>query len=250
MSSSYNSLCDDFCVDMYINTELELPSERNTLLGFFERIQKQFPSMGNFYRREQGQHCLEESRERGLYRWITVEADRIGSGFVNPPDLEQAYEQDRLVIELAPYMLGVSHLDIDSLDVTFGMDFIYCGNHDEIIAEALFESSVFGCLLDLPHSKAIGFSPTVLMAISEDCRTQARVSVESKTSCYEVRSERYTADEPISVYFTIRQYPQPYEKFDALKSFQRQCELAEELMVSKILPNIIRPLTNAIAQRQ
>jgi hypothetical protein len=250
MSTSYNSLCDDFCLDMYINTELDLPSERSTLLSFFERIQKQFPSMGNFYRREQGQFCLEEVREKGLYRWVTVEADRIGSGFVNPPNFEQAYEQDRLIIELVPYMLGVSHLDIDSLDVTFGMDFMYRGNHDEIIAEALFGSSVFGCLLDLPHSKAIGFSPTVLTAISEDCRTQARISVESKTSCYEVRSERYTSDEPISVYFTVRQYPVPTEKFDALKSFKRQCELAEELMANKILPNIVRPLISAIAQRQ
>jgi len=253
MSSSYNSLCDDFCVDMYINTELDLPSERSTLLNFFERIQKQFPSMGNFYRREHGQFCLEEIRENpdsSGYRWVTVEADRIGSGFVNPPDLEQAYEQDRLVIELVPYMLGVSHLDIDSLDVTFGMDFMYRGNHDEIIAEALFGNRVFGCLLDLPHSKAIGFSPTVLTAISEDCRTQARISVESKTSYYEVRSETYTTDEPITVYFTVRQYPVPTEKFDALKSFQRQCELAEELMANKILPNIVRPLTSAIAQRQ
>ncbi len=250
MSSGYNSLCDDFYVDMYINTELDLPSERHTLLGFFERMQKQFPSMGNFYRREHGQFCLEESRERGQYRWVMVETDRIGSGIVNPPDLEQAYEQDRLVIELVPYMLGVSHLDIDSLDITFGMDFMYRGNHDEIIAEALFGNSVFGCLLDLPNSKAIGFSPTIVTAISEDCRTQARISVESKTNSYEVRNDRYTAEEPISVFFTIRQYPVPYEKFDALKSFEKQREISEELMASKILPNIIRPLTSAIAQRQ
>ena len=253
MSTSYNSLCDDFYLDMYINTELDLPSERDTLLSFFERLQKHYPTMGNFFRRERGQFCLEEGRDNpdsSGYRWVTVETDRIGSGYVNPPDLKQAYEQDRLVLELVPYMLGVNHLDIDSLDVTFGMDFMYRGNHDEIIAEAFFEGNVFGCLLDLPHSRALGFSPTVLTAISEDCRTQARISVESKTSCYEVRSERYTTEEPISVYFTVRQYPAPHEKFDALRSFDRQCELAEELMAGKILPNIVRPLISAIAQRR
>ena len=45
MSISYSSLCDDFFVDMYINTRFDLPSERETLLTFFERITKQFPSM-------------------------------------------------------------------------------------------------------------------------------------------------------------------------------------------------------------
>jgi hypothetical protein len=250
MSTSYSSLCDDFYLDMYVNTELDLPSERQPLLDFFERLQKQFPLMGNFYRRERGQFCLEEDRRSGQYRWVTVEADRIGSGYVNPPGFEEAYEQDRLILELMPYMLGVNHLDIDSLDVTFGMDFMCHGNHDEVIAEALFDTSVFGCLLDLPNSKAIGFSPTVLTAISEDCRTQARISVESKTSFYDVSNESYNSDEPISVYFTIRQYPAPNEKFNALKSFKKQCELAEELMASRILPNIVRPLTSAIAQRR
>ncbi len=42
--NSYSSLCDDFYLDMYINTELELPTGRDTILSFFERIQKQFPS--------------------------------------------------------------------------------------------------------------------------------------------------------------------------------------------------------------
>ena len=45
MSISYSSLCDDFYIDMYINTRFDLPSERETLLTFFERITRQFPSM-------------------------------------------------------------------------------------------------------------------------------------------------------------------------------------------------------------
>ena len=250
MSDDYSCLCDDFYLDMHINTELDLPAERDAILAFFERIQRQFPSMCSFYRQEQNEYCLEEDRNTGQYRWITLETNRIGSGVVNPPKFEHAYIQDRLVLELAPYMLGVSHLDIDSLDVTFAMDFDYTGSHDEGIAEALFGSTAFSCLLELPSASPIGFSPAVVVALSEDCRTQARVGVESKTSVIESGKQKYKSDEAISLFFTIRQYPSSTEKFDPMKSFANQCRLAEELMNEKIIPNFVRPLSSVIAQKR
>jgi hypothetical protein len=247
---SYCSLCDDFYVDMHVNTELDLPTQRDTVLSFFERIQKQFPSMGNFYRRQSNEYCLEENRTLGQYRWICLEVDRIGCGAVNPANLETAYCQDRLVLELMPYMLGVSHLDIDSLDVTFGMDFDYSGSHDEVIAEALFSSTAFNRLLDIPGSRPIGFSPAVVVALSPDCHTQARCSVESKTSIYEPGKREQAEDEAISLSFTIRQYPPTGEKFDALKSFEDQCHLVQELMAERIIPDFVQPITETIAQKR
>jgi len=255
MSNSYSSICDDFYFDMYINTELYLPTQRDTILAFFERIQKQFPSMGCFYRRENNEYCLEEDRKTGQYRWITLELDRIGSGVVNPSSFKDAYSQDRFVLELIPYMLSVNHLDIDSLDITFAMDFDYAGSHDEVIAEALFGSSAFNCLMDLPQARAIAFSPAAVIAISDDCRTQARIAVESKTAPdliggHEYGKQRQCSDEAITLSFTIRQYPSDTEKFDSLKSFENQCHLAEELMAQKIVPNFVQPLTNVIAQKR
>ena len=250
MSDDYSCLCDEFYLDMHINTELDLPTERDTILNFFERIQKQFPSMCSFYRRDNNEYCLEEDRDAGSYRWITLETDRIGSGVVNPANFEAAYSQHRLVLELAPYMLGVNHLDIDSLDVTFAMDFDYTGSHDEIIAEALFGSTAFSCLLELPSARAVSFSPAVVVALSDDCRTQARIGVESKTSVVESGKQKYKSDEAISLFFTIRQYPSSTEKFDALKSFEYQCRLAQELMAEKIVPNFVQPLSNIIAQKR
>jgi len=249
MSNSYSSFCDDFYLDMYINTELDLPTQRDTILAFFERIQKQFPSMGCFYRREKNEYCLEEDRNAGQYRWITLETDRISSGVVNPSTFEDAYQQDRLILELVPYMLGVNHLDIDSLDVAFAMDFDYAGSHDEVIAEAV-GSAAFNCLLDLPQARSIGYSPTIVVAISEDRRTQARISIDSKTSIYEPRKKGHVSDEAISLSLTIRQYPSTTEKFDALKSFENQCQLAQELMAEKIIPNLVKPLINIIAQKR
>jgi hypothetical protein len=248
--NSYSSLCDDFYLDMYINTELDLPTERDTILSFFERIRKQFPSMGCFYRRGNNEYCLEEDRNLGQYRWVSLEIDRISSGVANPSDFEMAYCQDRLVLELVPYMLSVSHLDIDSLDVTFAMDFDYAGSHDEVIAEALLAQSAFNCLLDLPGARPIGFSPAVVVALSDDDRTQGRISIESKTSVYEPGRKGQAEDEAISLSLTIRQYPKTSEKLDPLKSFENQCQLAQELMAEKVLPNFVQPLTETIAQKR
>lgn len=250
MTNSFNSLCDDFYVDMHVNTELDLPSERDTVLTFFERIRKQFPKMNNFYRRDNGDFCLEQFREGVKYRWVMLELDRICAGCANPADMEEAYSVQRLVLELAPYMLGVSSLDIDSLDITFSMDFDYRGNHNEVIADALFATSAFNTFLELPSARCAGLNPTAVFTLDKDCFTQARISVESRTGIYEIRNGKFKQDEPISLYFTIRQHGKCHEHFDALSSFDQQCRTAEELMAEKIIPNFVGPLTNAIAQRR
>jgi hypothetical protein len=247
---SYSSLCDDFYVDMFVNTELDLPTERDTILTFFDRIQRQYPRMGRFLRRDKNEYYLEEDHGSGQYRWVGLEVDRIGSGLVNPQSFQEAYEQDKLILELVPYMLGVSPLDVDSLDVTFAMDFDCAGSHDEIIAEALFGASAFGTLLDWPHGRPIVFSPSLVLSLSEDVRTQVRVSVESKTSIYEPTEKEPGRDEAITLSLTVRQYPPTDERFDSAASFERQCHLAEELMAERIVRHFVLPLTEVIAQRR
>jgi hypothetical protein len=248
--NTYSSLCDDFYLDMYVNTELDLPTNRDTILAFFERIQKQFPTMGLFYRRGNNEYCLEEDRNLGQYRWISLELDRIASGVANPSDLEMAYSQDKLVLELMPYMLSVNHLDIDSLDVTFAMDFDFAGSHDEVIAEALLGRSAFNSILDSPDVRPIGFSPSMVVALSEDDRTQARVSIESRTSVYEPEKKEQAEDEAICLSLTIRQYPPAAGIFNPLESFENQCRLAREFMDEKIVPNFVQPVTETIAQKR
>lgn len=250
VANSYSSLCDDFYVDMHVNTELDLPTERDTILTFFDRIQKQFPGMGRFHRRDNNEYYLEEDHGTGQYRWVGLELDRIGSGVVNPARFEDAYHQDRLILELMPYMLGVTPLDVDSLDLTFAMDFDCAGHHDEVIAEALFGMSAFGSLLDWPHSRPIVFSPAMVVALSDDQFTQARVSIESKTSVYEPSDKEQNRDEAISLSLTVRRYPRTDERFDAVVSFEQQCQLAEELMAEKIVCHFVQPLVEVIAQRR
>ncbi len=250
MATSYGSLCDDFYVNMNLNTELELPSERDTILHFFERIQRQFPTMNNFYQRETGEFCLDEDREAGSYRWVTIEQDRICSGYVNPDSIEKADELHKLILELVPYMLGVNHLDVDSLDILYGMDFDFEGNHDEILADALFSNTPFFSLLDYPEARPIGFDPSVIISLTPDCRLQAKISLESRTGAYQVRTGKYKDDDQISLYLSLRQYPDPTHKFDCLQSYDRQKLYCEQIMNEKIIPNFVKPILGAIGQRQ
>src|SRR5690606_37528747 len=61
----YSSLCDDFYVNINLSTEMDLPASRETILHFFERLQKEYPTMRNFYCREKGDFILEEDKESG-----------------------------------------------------------------------------------------------------------------------------------------------------------------------------------------
>jgi len=249
-ADSYSSLCDEFYIDMYVNTELDLPTERDTILTFFDRVQRQFPGMGRFSRRDNGEYCLEEDPVSGHYRWVSLEVDRVGSGIVNPSSLEEVYHQDKLILELMPYMLGVTPLDVDSLDLSFAMDFDCAGNHDEVISEALFSASAFSGLLDIPNARPIVYSPSMVLSLAEDDHTQARVSIESKTSIYEPGEKEQNRDEAISLSLTVRQYPRAHERFDSVGAYERLFALGEEIMAERIVRNFVQPLTEVIAQRR
>ncbi len=250
MSNSFGSFCDDLFIDMSVNTQLELPSGRDTILTFFERLQKQFPKMSDFTRRDSGEYVLQQQEQDQRTRWVGLEVDRIVAGCADPDEIAQAYELHHQVLQLIPYMLGVSPLDIDSMDVTFAMDFDYQGNHDEVIAEALLAQSSFGYLLDTPETKSVNCCPSVIVALSQDRRLQARIAVESRSTGFDVRSEKFKTDDPISLYFTVRRYPQPGPDFDTIAAYKEQCQIAENMMFDKILPHFVTPLNSAIAQRR
>ena len=77
--SSYSSLCDDFGAYVYLNTKMELPSGRETILHFFEGLRKTYQQLTDFDARENGELSIEEDREQGSYRWVTVESRRLCS---------------------------------------------------------------------------------------------------------------------------------------------------------------------------
>ena len=244
--SKYGEYSDDFYVNVNLNTEMELPSNRETVLHFFEQLKKQYPTMKNFYSRDQGEFVLEEDKDQGNYRWSTVEPKRVCTGYVNPPSLQAAVDQHTKVMELIPYMLSVSPLDCESLNFMFGFDFNYRGNHNQLLAEALGTIPSVERLLEIPGATPISNEPGITFALDEDCRLQARMSVETRTSAYHIRTGEY-ADEQLSVYLTVRRYGALEEGKDFVQSMNDLRDVCQDLIDNYIIEQVLVPLQQTIA---
>jgi len=249
MNNPFGSFCDGLFLDMCVTTQMKLPRQRETVLAFFEHIQRRFPTLRQFSRREQGELILEEEIDGRRFRWVAMESQRLSAGCADPDDFEQAYQLQHEVIEIMPYMLGITPLDIDSLDVTFTMDFDYQGNHDEVIAEALLGNSSLSGFFEIPGARVVSCCPTMIAALTSDSSLQARIALESRSGLLD-RNEKNKIDEPISLYFTIRRYPSGKTEFAGVDAFAQQCRMAEQLMFERIIPLFARPLSNAISQRR
>jgi hypothetical protein len=248
MSNPYAAFCEDFYVNMRLGSQLNLPHNRETLLHLLERMQKNFPGMTRFRKTDNGEYNLEEDRGSQSYRWMSLEAKRLSSGHVNPSSVEEALNVHQLLLEMAPHHLGLSPIEVDYLDVLFGFDLGFGGNHDEIIAESLFAESPLACLTDVSGSRAVDFQPTVTVALSEDCRLQARIDVVTRTNSYQVRTGDYS-DDAISVYLIVRRYWGDRPKEPMEKLFVEMAAKAEELCLAYVIPRVLRPISSAIASR-
>lgn len=248
MSNPYAAFCEDFYINMRLGSQMNLPQQRETILHFFERVQKDFPGMTRFRRAEGGEYSLEEDRSGNHYRWLSMETRRLSSGQVNPTSIDEAMQLHRKVLEMAPHYLGMSSLEIDYLDVLFGFDLQFAGNHDEIISESLMQSSPLNCLLDEPGSKPVDFQPTVTVSLSDDCRLQARIDVVTRTNSYQVRTGDY-ADDVISVYLILRRYWGDRPKVALHEMAGELWQRAETLCENHVLQRVLRPIATAIASR-
>jgi len=245
----YSSLSDDFGVYFYLNTKMELPSQRENVLHFFDSVQKTFPQMSDFECRESGEFVLEEDREKGSYRWVSLESKRFCSGFVNPPSLADADAHHTRLLEVAPFHLDFSPLDCDALDVLFAFDFVYSGNHDEVVAEALGIHSTLESLIQMPGAKVLNYEPTIMLALDDNCRLQCRLNIETRTNAYQIRTGQFP-EAPISVYFTVRQYwgRQAGKTFG--ESYHNQRKICQELVDNHVIPAVIQPLSKTITSKQ
>ena len=246
--SRYGSYSDDYYINMNLNTEMDLSQNRETVLHFFEQVQRHYPTMKNFYGRDKGEYVMEEDKEKGQYRWTSLEGRRVSSGQVNPASLEEAVAQHSKVLDMVPYALSISSLDCESLNLMFGFDYTYRGNHNELLAEALGIVPAFEKLSRIEGATLVGHEPSIQLAFDNDCRTQCRLSVETRTSAYHIRTGEFP-EEQLSVYLTARRYGslEPGETF--VTSLDRLAALCKDIIDNYVVEHVLRPLQQAIAIR-
>jgi len=200
------------------------------------------------YCRDKRDFVLEEDKDQGRYRWAAVEAKRLCSGHVNPSSVEDVLEQHRLVLDLAPALLSISPLDCEALDLLFGFDFAFRGNHNSLLAEALGVGPSLDRVAELPGSRVINYEPSLTIALDEDCRVQVRVSTETRTNAFQVRTGEF-AEEQLSVYVTARQYGSLDPQTTYVAAMDRLAQLAQEVVDTCVVEQILRPLARTIALR-
>jgi hypothetical protein len=249
MPNSYAAFCDESYVNLRLGTLMKLPTDRNTLVSFFERMQRLYPEMLNFHQDgRHGEASVEESRDANSYRWLCVEPQRLSSGYLNPPEVQDAYKFNSSVLETVPYYMAVSQVDLDYLDVLWGFDFQYKGNHHELIAEALLGESPIGRMMDAPGARGINFELSGIVALSEDARLHARVWVEPRTTPTHVRSGEYPED-MLSLYVIVRQWSGGKRRPDLGALHAALIEQGEKFIEERVLDTFVTPIREGIARR-
>jgi len=242
MAESYRAICSDFYVNQKISLKLDLPRERQTVLDMFDRVRRQYPTMSQF-RRYRDEVALESDPSAEQNRWVAIRNNNIRSGAVNPESLAEAYSLHAHVLEVAPYFLSVSPLDVDFLEVLYGFDIQTERNQDEVVYEALIANSPFAKLLDLPDARVSDCQPLFGLTVREpDGEGEIEVNFEVKTRAQQ-RGGR--PDEPVSVYLTLRKFGPVGEVRQLPEVLTHLTRLGEELAESRVVPNMVVPIRDA-----
>jgi uncharacterized protein YjfI (DUF2170 family) len=179
---------------------------------------------------------------------VAIEPRRLCSGQFNPEALDDSFRQHELVLDLATHLLTISLLDCEALDVMFGFDFNFEGNHDEVVSEALGVGHGLEGLFELRRAQVVNYEPSLTLALNESGQLQCRLAVETRTNALKARTRDF-GDDQISVYFTVRQYWGTGPDMSFVESMRQQREIGEEILQQSVIPRIVRPLAQAIASR-
>lgn len=249
MATSFGALCTDFYINQKLALKMDLPTERDTLLHFFDQVRKSQPGMTRF-RRYDGELTLESSRREAEYTWLSLRQNAIRTGHVNPDTMESAYRFHRRMFEVAPYYLTLSPLDVDYVELMFGFDIECKTNHDEVVYEALYANSPLGGLLkptDVAEgARVLDVQPVFGLNLAEDGQLQAYFEVKTRRRSRRGSGRRY-AEEPLSLFVTLRNYA-PIDKLDDLKKVTQDLgKRCEALAAERLIPDLLNPIVQHIS---
>ncbi len=243
----YYSACDEFGLYLYLHTKLDLPNSAETVLHFFDTLNKRYPELTDLEQRETGEFILEEDNDNETHKAIVLDKRKVVSMIDNPQSIKEADELHERVLELSPYHLNVGSLNCESIELVFSFDYLYQGNHDEVIADALASGTPFEGLLNYAGGKALHFEPALVVALDPKCRLQARVWVESRTNAAQVATG-FFPESPLSVYLAVTQIWGRLGNKTFFEVYRELRAMAQEFAETFILPQILKPLRQSIGQ--
>jgi len=117
-----------------------------------------------------------------------------------------------------------------------------------LLAEALGVGPALDRMAELPGGRVINYEPSLTVSIDEDCRVQVRVSTETRTNAFQVRTGDF-AEEQLSVYVTARQYGSLDPGTTYVEAMDRLATLAREVVDTCVVDQILKPLARTISLR-
>ena len=243
MVNDLETLVTDFAVTQKLTLKMDLPSSRETVLDMFGRLRRDFPDLSNF-RRFENEFALESDESHRTYTWLSLRGTQLGSGSVNPDDLGDAYRLHRKVLDLAPWFLSISPLDVEHLELVFVFDLEARLNRDEVVYNALFADSPIAGIMD-HEDEVVECQPILGINLEPSAQVQAFLEVKTRTTPRERMSGNWNR-EPISVYLTVRHLGEMETMDDLSSRFAALAGHAERIAEQRVVPNVVMPIRAAI----
>ena len=245
MTTSFGALSTDFHITHKLSLKMDLPDDRETLLHLFEQVRKMEPGMRRF-RRYEGELVLESSRRDPQYRWLALRRTSVRSGYSNPDQMEDGYDFHKKALELLPYQLSISPIDVSHQELWFSFDLECRSNHDEVVYDALIAETPLANLLKWPEAKITDVQPIFGFRVGGRQGWEAYFEVKTRSRGRRSRVSAGNRGEPIGVAVSIRKYG-PVDKIDDLgKNFQEMAQHAEQLAAERLVPDLLTPIARQI----
>jgi hypothetical protein len=245
LTASFSALCSDFYVNQKLAVKLDLPRSRETVLDLFERVRREYPSMQAF-KRYQDELALESPASDTPHRWLAIRTNTLRSGSVNPADLSDGYSLHRHILEVAPFFLSISPLDVEHIELLYGFDLECERDHDEIVHRALLAGTRLGVLGDTPGATPIDCQPMFGVRLDAAAQIEAHMEVKTRTGTDPRRGGGAGASESISVYVILRSFAPITDITRLVTTFDRLRRFGEDLVESRVVPEILVPIRQEI----
>lgn len=241
----FDALCRDFCVNQKLALKMDLPAAREPVLDLFGRLRKDLPRLSSLQRYPDGEVALESAEDERDFLWVAMRQVSLKSGWVNPPALDDAYRMHRTVLEVAPYFLSISPLDVDHLELVFAFDFECDGNRDEVVLDALLGGSPLGEFADVSTDSVIDAQPFLAIALSDSPEMHVYLEVKTRVPRNEPTAGRDGTD-PISVMLTVRRTGPVRALADLPTHLAALSGHGERIVEQRLIPRVLVPLRQRI----
>jgi hypothetical protein len=247
MVTTFGALCTDFYINQKVSLKMDLPTARETVLDLFDRVRRELPAMDRF-RRYDGELSLESTDQDSEYCWLALRRTSIRSGWVNPQGADDAYRLHRLVLDIAPYFLSISPLDVEFIELVYGFDLDVGSQRNEVVFDALWAKSPLTQLVDLEREAVLDAQPFLGFSLDRAKQLQAFVEVKTRSKPPEAAPDG-TDQDPVSVYLTVRRSG-PLRSVEELgTTFGTLAGHAERLAEERVVPHVVVPIRQMYLSR-